>query len=332
MGAWIEQTASPSGSWSAVATSADGFLLAGIINGQNISTSADAGVTWQGRTASGARAWTDIASSADGQRLAATVSGGYIYTSADAGATWTERTAAGSRYWSGITTSSDGQRLAATATGPGYVYTSTDGGATWTQRGSSNSWSGIAGSADGLRLHAIVSSDMSMYTSADGGATWTGRNSGLNLQQFRQFTDIACSADGTKAIMSLGDSNTGVYLSTNSGSSWRQIGSGAWQSVGMSADGKTLAASGNGTGIIRSTDGGTTIARRDIIASYYLTGHIGINADGSRMAAGLGAGSSGHVWTCYDPPYAPQTWKNMYFGSTQVQALYLGSRQIWAKP
>ena len=82
----------PSKSWTAIASSSDGFRLVAstatrpdVADGGSLYTSADGGVTWllnSEGTVGGRKAWTAVASSADGQHLAGAASDDAIFLSA----------------------------------------------------------------------------------------------------------------------------------------------------------------------------------------------------------------------------------------------------------
>ena len=63
--------------WRGVASSSDGTKLVATIDGGQLYTSTDSGVSWIARES--ARNWTSVASSSDGSKLVATVWGGQIY-------------------------------------------------------------------------------------------------------------------------------------------------------------------------------------------------------------------------------------------------------------
>jgi len=107
---WTLQSGSPTGAWSAIASSSDGTHLAATINGGVIYTSKDSGVTWTSQSGSPTGAWSAIASSSDGTHLDATIYGGGIYTSKDSGVTWTMVVGSNAN-WSSITTSANGANV-----------------------------------------------------------------------------------------------------------------------------------------------------------------------------------------------------------------------------
>jgi hypothetical protein len=154
-------------SWHSVASSADGARLVAAVNGGQIYTSADSGVTWTARDSN--RNWFAVASSANGARLVAVEFGGQIYTSTDSGVTWTPQES--SRGWRSVASSADGTRLVAVDSGDlitafsGQIYTSIDSGVTWTAQDSNRNWHSVASSADGTRLVAAVMIAGQIYTS-----------------------------------------------------------------------------------------------------------------------------------------------------------------------
>jgi photosystem II stability/assembly factor-like uncharacterized protein len=224
--------------------------------------------------------WESLAASADGIKLVG-VAGNLIFTSTNAGASWS-RSSAPTNAWQAVTTSADGKKLVAVASlsfgsddpptlfGDGLIYLSTDYGASWAPANAPNNlWSCVASSADGTKL-AVASATYStsgavgagVYPSGDGqlcvstnsGLTWSFSNMNDN------WKSIATSADGSKLVAVAADAefisaSVGrIYVSTNSGSSWRQTlaSSNQWVSVASSADGTRLVAAdpfGCGTGV-----------------------------------------------------------------------------------
>ena len=125
------------------------------------------------------------------------------------------------------------------------------------------SWSGIASSADGTKLVAVADGG-GIYTSADSGNTWV-----TNEAPYESWIATASSADGTKLVAasfgSYPDTNSGVYVSTNSGATWIKATNNLpqiawWTSVATSADGVNMVAAMQAEpGLIyRSTDSGVT--------------------------------------------------------------------------
>ena len=115
--------------WTGVASSADGTKLVSIVNGGQIYTSTDSGVSWTARESN--RNWYRVASSADGTKLVAVVVGGQIYTSTDSGVSWTAQES--NRVWYSVASSADGTKLVATDQN-GQIYTTANGGGVSTGR------------------------------------------------------------------------------------------------------------------------------------------------------------------------------------------------------
>jgi len=153
-GATWTGTGVDSGSWNAVASSADGSRLVAAVYGGAIYVSADSGATW---TATGAPVadWISIASSADGTRLVAAQGaglfipgpgvGGPVYTSTDAGLTWTSNNVPNAF---AVAISADGSKLVAAV----------NGGGIWTLQSAPTAVLNIARSRGNFLLSWIVPS------------------------------------------------------------------------------------------------------------------------------------------------------------------------------
>jgi hypothetical protein len=77
-GSALTSTPTPVGTWTSIASSADGTRLAAVATGNAIYTSANSGTTWTVTPVPEGN-WVSIASSADGTKLVAAVAGGGIY-------------------------------------------------------------------------------------------------------------------------------------------------------------------------------------------------------------------------------------------------------------
>ena len=171
------------------------------------------GQTWTLTSANTNLNWSSVASSADGTKLAATASG--ICLSTNSGAEWTTSSAP-VEAWSSIASSADGTRLIAA---DGSVYLSTNSGATWaslTTPPVGNPLPGnlVASSADGSKLMAAQATGY-ISISTNSGETWF---IGTNLT--RAWSDIACSADGSKMAAIVNGDGSQVFVSTNCGLIW----------------------------------------------------------------------------------------------------------------
>ena len=143
-----------------VASSGNGSNVVVAIQGLQIFTSTNSGITGSWTARENPRAWTCVASSSDGSRLIAGVNSGFLYLSPDFGATWIPITI--SANWASVSCSADGSRMMAVANGGG-VYVSTDNGLSWGQRGTLPTgltiFTGAAVSGDGSTMAAVANSN-----------------------------------------------------------------------------------------------------------------------------------------------------------------------------
>ncbi len=107
----------------------------------------------------------------------------------------------------------------------GYVFRSTNSGMSWT-----NESSGLFGATQGL-ITAIGVSGTNLFVgesglyggvflSADSGANWTPANTGLPTDNDNFYVGAFASV-GTNVFVG---TDSGVYLTTNNGESWRSVG------------------------------------------------------------------------------------------------------------
>lgn len=256
--------------------------------------------TWTPRDSN--RTWVSVASSSDGVKLVAVEYNGYLYTSTDSGATWTARTAAGSKLWTAVTSSSDGVKIVGVAGNFGtgaQIRVSTDSGSTWNDRGGYNEWYAVIASADGTKLVAVgyVSDGMGGgdtygFTSSNSGTSWTQNASPT---YFTGEGHLGMSSDGTKVVG--GQYEDRLVRSTNSGSSWGEIGVSElnWKGVASSSDGVKLAAVAEGDKIYTSTNSGSTWTARDSNREWSA---IASSTDGVMLAAA--ARNNAYIYTSDD--------------------------------
>jgi len=255
--------------------------------------------TWTARDSN--RNWNSVASSSDGVKLVAVVYSGGLYTSTDSGATWSVRAAAGTREWTSVASSSDGTKLVAVATNAGsgtQIQVSADSGATWTARSVANEWYMVASSADGVKLVAIgyVSDgmgggEMYAYTSSNSGTNWTKN---VSTESFSGEGHMAISSDGTKVLAPQYEDQ--ILRSTNSGSSWSEIGDTyVWRGIASSSDGVKLVALAQDDKIYTSTNSGTNWTPRDSMREWVA---VASSTDGVNLAATVE--NNGYIYTSSD--------------------------------
>ena len=248
----------PSGSWTDLASSADGTRLI-VVNGGSLWTSSDSGLTWSARTPAGTGPWETVISSADGAHLLAFNGANQLWASSDGGVSWTQRNTSLPPGFVEIISSSSGAVLAGRVlTGTGNVlYISSDGGTTWQRLTGPEApyWNGTAISGDGTTL--FVAAPGELLVSTDGGLTWAQRPfSGMG-----STSRIISSPDGSRLSMANG---TQLYTSADGGLTWaqRDLSSGAWSAMAFSADGGTMTAMTTMGQVYISDDSGSTWSAR----------------------------------------------------------------------
>jgi photosystem II stability/assembly factor-like uncharacterized protein len=318
--------AGPSGSWTAIITSADGYRSVAAGWYGPVFTLPYLG-PWKAADAPPSD-WLSLAGSSDGSKFVVASYGGFIYSSTNSGVNWRSNAAPGNP-WTCVASSAKGTRLvAATSSEPsgsygyGQVYSSGDAGATWKLASAPGStWSSLASSADGTRIVAAASANTTgnpgsgrVYVSGDGGATWT-----LAAVPNNAWASVVSSADGTRLVAASSYIGSGslrdgaMYASTNSGTTWTQIAwLDNWSSVASAAHGLNLVAATSssslpGFGLIyTSADGGASWVPTSAPTNNWSS--VASSADGTKLVAATTDGSvylsmdSGATWTVSDTP------------------------------
>ena len=205
----------------------------------DVSTSSDGGATWGISLAYNdtgeAQTWSGVASSSNGTRLVAVsrysnaTEPGYLFTSADSGASWSYNESLRNS-WRAVASSSDGTRLIActdlNGVYYGRIYLSADSGESWQAVGDptmARTWVAVASSSNGTVLAAIsaTSGNFQVTLSTDSGSTW-GRGTSLGWSpQADVVPPLALSGDGTTVLAVGGQQHDTVYMSWNTGATWR---------------------------------------------------------------------------------------------------------------
>lgn len=285
---WTLTTAPTNVYWMGLSVSASGRKIAAASYDGFIYTSSDAGVTWRSNNVP-QLTWYSIASSANGDKLAAAAvtlatvgaTPGGIYTSTNGGAAW-QLSASGS--YSGIVSSRDGNQLIATYD-QYHICVSSNGGTTWAKISTPGFGLGrLACSADGTKVFAadLVNN---IYRSADSGNTWNVTSAPMT----NYWSGLAASADGSKltavALYDNNNSNTYIFSSSNSGTSWLAAGAPRqrWSTVACSDDGTKLVAGTEPGYLFVSTDSGTNWVATRAPSTYW--SRVASSRDGTLLAA-----------------------------------------------
>lgn len=152
----------------------------------------------------------------------------------------------------------------------GQIYVSKDSGATWQSRGPAGHWGAVALSGDGKTLIAA------------------------------QYAADFANAHAANPVL---DTPGHIYLSKDSGSTWRSSGpAGFWSGVASSSDGSTLVAAqySNVTGsgqLYVSTDAGSTwIPSPTPVGNFY---GVASSSDGMQLCAAQSASATGNLGQLY---------------------------------
>jgi hypothetical protein len=213
--------------------------------------------------------------------------------------TWTQTSANTSYMWAGIVSSANGKKLMATVyegignyeTNGEGIYLSTNSGATWAFSYPLNFAGRNISTADGKKM-AVVSWDgvMSIYTTTNSGGTWTPASAPPMGSWNSNIRGMIASTDGSKLFVFYADGtdNSGVYGSTNWGTSWSAITTlnEAWNLTTCTADGTRLAGiiSGSSVQVLVSTNTGVSWQPAAPIPGQS-TPAILCTADGSKLIA-----------------------------------------------
>jgi hypothetical protein len=197
-------------SWTSVAMSADGSVIAAVADNSYIYVKYTVWTkyTMTGEGASLQRPWKSVSLSADGTKLIAGASNSstqsyLVYNSSvGTGSFHNYSDVSFYAYWSAVALSPDGSTIVGgtdDVSNGGYVYTAPfSGGSTTTRYPAGASvqkhWKAAAISQDGLRMVVAASSDY-VYTSTNGGVSWT-KETTAGPGGAQSWSSLASSYDG----------------------------------------------------------------------------------------------------------------------------------------
>ena len=205
--------------------------------------------------------------------------------------------------WRSIAMTEDGTKIVAGATSG--IWVSSDSGASWTQRNSTSNINSVKLSSDGTKIYATYRGRASsqVLISNDFGLSWsTSRPTGYECWD---ACALDISSDGTKIYLI--NYGAGVYVSSNSGTSWTQTNSNRYNftSVASSSSGQYVLVSEElNNKLYLSSDYGQTWINLSAANSFNTNWvSVDISDDGQKLVAtGYGnyvytSSNGGTTWT-----------------------------------
>ena len=259
---WTVNTFPTKLNWSSIAINANGTKSVATVMGGNIWLGTNTGAwSWSSVSDTNTRNknWISVDCDITGTTLVAVVERGGIWTSYDAGVTWKQHpdVAVKNKYWRCVACNSYGNIMVASEYG-GKIWISSDAGRTWnpyvnqTNLPNKASWVPIACNGVGDRVYVGNYDGFGLGPVAFG--SYQGHSWKLTLTAFNATTT---NSSGNKVAVVT--NNNGIYVSGDSGSSWR-VGSGTtnanFLSIAGSADGSKYAAN-SANSVYVSSDAGS---------------------------------------------------------------------------
>ncbi|MBJ6723431.1 putative Ig domain-containing protein, partial [Geomesophilobacter sediminis] len=195
-------------------------------------------------------------------------------------------------------------------TDTGGVFKSTDGGNSWTATSNGLTSTDVASIAlDPTAPQTVYvgtgsnggATGRGIFKSTDGGASWSAANTGLSFSpDFTVVTALASSSGRQRLFAGTwwgsktngdGGAYTGVYRSTDGGSSWSEVYSGQVSAVAIDPANEDTIYAGTWNGVFQSTDGGDTWNAINTNLNSTNVYSLAIDTAGQIVYAGTNAGS-----------------------------------------
>lgn len=253
-----------------------------------------------------------------------------VYLSTNNGANWTP-----------VNMGLTNQNVSALAVSGTNLFAGTEGGGVFLSTNSGTSWTVVDSGLGNTNIQALAISGTNLFAGTDGsgvylstnnGATWTVVDSGLAGSSYDVIslavspngeggTNLFAATQGIVDKLTSGVYGSGVYLSTNNGTSWTAVNGNIGGDWGMDTYIYALAVSPNGAGgtnlfagtsydgVLLSTDNGTswTKANSGLTNGWVLSLSVSPNGvGGTNLFAGTTAGgvflstNNGTSWTAVD--------------------------------
>lgn len=286
------------------------------------------GSIWTQRTTSQTSGWTGSGVSANGKYsiingLNYAGNDGYVLYSTNFGVTWNEAASGESGTFSkGSCVSDNGAIMAYTSGTTNTIRLSTNGGLTFSAVGPTSptikEWANICCSSDGSIMYAYDVGNYgngyqgAIYKSINSGATWSNIGSpasAILTAPATYYASICCSPDGTKVAITVYNYGGGIWISTNSGSTWSEktgMGSAGGGWYHLSANQTSLLLVDVNNALWYSPDWGTTWAQVASNGSLYRTsisrdGSLALYCNNSRIYVSKNIGLTGTTFTAVGP-------------------------------
>jgi hypothetical protein len=233
-----------------------------------------------------------------------------------------------------MATSQNGQLILA-GNNSGYLYLSTNRGYSWAIQNNSLSanWQTVALSAT-TGQYQLAGSNSFLYLSTNAGSNWlpiSGSQYGSTYGLLTTTGNWSSSAISNAGQYMLAGMNTGnLYMSTNSGNSWRLLGGAAntngmpttaviWSSCAMNASGSLVAAAVSTGAIYLSTNSGTNWKTASSLSTSSPWSEVSIASSANYVIAAANSGNiflstdgAGATWTQpANLPVSAQPWQSL---------------------
>jgi hypothetical protein len=262
------------------------------VNGGNLWTSTDFGVTWienPGFYPPENQSWISISISSTGQYQTACVEKEYIWISKDYGLNWNAITAPGTLNWKSVSISSTGQCQTACVNG-GNLWTSRDYGLNWnaiTAPGKLN-WQAVSISSTGQYQSAITSANI--WISKDFGITWSEIIGAGAPAPTTTPIAISMSSTGHYQTICASYGQTGqLWMSSDYGTTWSLDASASsfWTSISIAGNGLRQTACVIGGNIWTSQNPDVVIPGNMSIGKNTITAGVSLDVNGNIRCTAL---------------------------------------------
>jgi hypothetical protein len=240
----------------------------------------------------GASTWNRSSISNNGSVIAVATSNGEVSTSQNGGITWNGIAALGRNYWNCLAVSGDGN-VVYVGGNNSRIWKSVDKGVTFTPLTGTNlpttssSIYGCATNSDGLKFAVSIYST-GIYYSSNGAASLSPVLNRNFCSASIDFPTVTMTSDGTRMATGCSNSNSSIFLTSNSGATWETgtvTAANNFRDVKYSGDGSVLIATYGSMAPQISRDYGATWSPITGVGTNFTSG-LSISSDGSMIILG----------------------------------------------